>query len=171
MRTAIYPGSFDPVTCGHLDIIRRAAKLFDRLIVLVSVNPLKASCFSPEERVELIKRVTADLNNIEVESYDGLLIDYFKMKNADVIVKGLRAMSDFEYEFQMALVNKDLCYDAETIFLCADVVGTFLSSSMVKQIALFGGDISSYVPAVIEKDIIKGVQRMGKGLGASSELN
>ena len=160
MRTAIYPGSFDPVTCGHLDIINRASKLFDNLIVLVSVNPLKSTCFSPEERVELIRRVTKNIPNIEVDSSDGLLIDYFKKRNADVIVKGLRAKSDFEYEFQMALVNKDLCYNAETVFLCADVVGTFLSSSMVKQIALFGGDISSYVPKEIEEDIIKGVKRL-----------
>lgn len=155
MRTAIYPGSFDPVTCGHLDIIKRAARLFDKLIVLVSVNPTKSSCFTPAERVDLIKRVTKNISNIEVDSFDGLLIDYFNAKNADVIVKGLRAMSDFEYEFQMALVNKDLCYDAETIFLCADAVGTFLSSSMVKQIAMFDGDISSYVPSEIESDIKK----------------
>ncbi|MBD5105122.1 MAG: pantetheine-phosphate adenylyltransferase [Ruminococcaceae bacterium] len=162
MRTAIYPGSFDPVTCGHLDIIKRAARLFDKLIVLVSVNPTKASCFTPEERVDFIKRVTVNIPNIEVDSYDGLLIDYFNLKKADVIVKGLRAMSDFEYEFQMALVNKDLCYKAETVFLCADVVGTFLSSSMVKQIALFDGDISSYVPLEIERDIMKGVKRLKK---------
>lgn len=160
MRTAIYPGSFDPVTCGHTDIIKRAAKLFDKLIVLVSINPTKSSCFTPEERVDFIKRVTVNIPNIEVDSYDGLLIDYFNQKKADVIVKGLRAMSDFEYEFQMALVNKDLCYKAETVFLCADVVGTFLSSSMVKQIALFDGDISSYVPSEIEKDIMKGVKRL-----------
>lgn len=160
MRTAIYPGSFDPVTCGHLDIIRRASRLFDKLIVLVSVNPMKTTCFTAEERVEMIRRVTTDLTNIEVDSDGGLLIDYFNKRNADVIVKGLRAMSDFEYEFQMALVNKDLCHKAETVFLCADVVGTFLSSSMVKQIALFGGDINSYVPGAIEEDIIKGVKRL-----------
>ena len=160
MKRAVYPGSFDPVTCGHLDIIRRASKLFDKLIVLVSVNPLKATCFTAEERVNMINQVTKDLPNIEVDSDNGLLIDYFNKKNADVIIKGLRAMSDFEYEFQMALVNKDLCHKAETVFLCADAVGTFLSSSMVKQIALFGGDITSYVPSVIEKDIIKGVSRM-----------
>ncbi len=160
MRTAIYPGSFDPVTCGHLDIIRRASKLFDKLIVLVSVNPLKSTCFTTEERVDMIKRVTKDLPNIEVDSDDGLLIDYFNKRNADVIVKGLRAISDFEYEFQMALVNKDLSHKAETVFLCADAVGTFLSSSMVKQVALFGGDITSYVPTGIEEDIIKGVKRL-----------
>lgn len=158
MRTAIYPGSFDPLTCGHLDIITRAAKLFDKLIVLISVNPLKTSCFTPEQRIDFIRRVTKNIPNIEADSYDGLLIDYFTKYNADVIVKGLRAMSDFEYEFQMALVNKDLCNKAETVFLCADAVGTFLSSSMVKQIALFGGDISSYVPLEIAEDIKKGVK-------------
>lgn len=162
MKTAIYPGSFDPVTCGHLDIIRRASKLFDKLIVLVSINPLKACCFSPEERVEFIRRVTSDIPNVEVDSYDGLLINYFKQRDADVIVKGLRAMSDFENEFQMALVNKDLCFKAETVFLAADVVGTFLSSSMVKQIAMFDGDISSYVPHSIEADIKTGVKKFRK---------
>ena len=164
MKTAIYPGSFDPVTCGHMDIIRRAAKLFDKLIVLVSTNPLKNYCFSSEERVDFLKRVTSDIPNVEIDSNDELLIDYFKSKNADVIVKGLRAMSDFEYEFQMALVNKDLCYKAETIFLSADVVGTFLSSSMVKQIAMFDGDIGSYVPHALEKDIKQGVKKLRKGI-------
>lgn len=162
MRTAIYPGSFDPVTCGHIDIIKRAAGLFDKLIVLVSVNPMKSCCFSPKERVEFIKKTTKNIPNIEVDSNDGLLIDYFKKRQADVIIKGLRVMSDFENEFQMALVNKDLCYKAETVFLAANVAGTFLSSSMVKQIAMFGGDISSYVPQEIEAEIIKGVQRLRK---------
>lgn len=160
MRTAIYPGSFDPVTYGHLDIIKRAARLFDKLIVLVSVNPMKTSCFTPKERVDFIKRVTKDIPNIEVDDYDGLLVDYFKAKKADVIVKGLRVMSDFEYEFQMTLVNKDLCDEAETIFLCADAKGTFLSSSMVKQIAMFDGDISSYISPEIVEDIKKGVKRL-----------
>lgn len=162
MKTAIYPGSFDPVTCGHMDIINRASKLFDKLIVLVSTNPSKSSCFTAEERVDFLRRVTSNIPNVEIDSFDGLLIDYFQQKNADVIVKGLRAMSDFEYEFQMALVNKDLCNKAETVFLAADVVGTFLSSSMVKQIAMFDGDISSYVPPCIEEDIKKGVKRLRK---------
>lgn len=155
MRLAIYPGSFDPVTYGHMDIIHRASKLFDKVIVLVSVNPLKPSSFSIEERVDFLTRATIGIENVEIDSYQGLLIDYFNMRNADVIVKGLRAMSDFEYEFQMALVNKDMCHRAETIFLAADVAGTFLSSSMVKQIAMFGGDISAFVPACILEDINK----------------
>ncbi|MDR2532144.1 MAG: pantetheine-phosphate adenylyltransferase [Oscillospiraceae bacterium] len=157
MKTAIYPGSFDPVTYGHLDIIGRAAKLFDKLIVLVSTNPAKPDCFfTLEERMDFLKRSFNTLKNpenIEVDTHDGLLVDYFKKREADVIVKGLRAMSDFEAEFQMALVNKDLFYKAETVFLAADVTGTFLSSSMVKQIAMFGGDISAFVPHTILTDI------------------
>ncbi|MCL2637873.1 MAG: pantetheine-phosphate adenylyltransferase [Oscillospiraceae bacterium] len=157
MKTAIYPGSFDPVTYGHLDIISRAAKLFDKVIVLVSFNPAKPNCFfSLEERMEFVRRALSELKNaenVEVDSHDGLLVDYFKRREADVIVKGLRAMSDFEAEFQMALVNKDLHYKAETVFLAADVTGTFLSSSMVKQIAAFGGDVSAFVPHTIINDV------------------
>jgi len=160
MKTAIYPGSFDPVTYGHTDIINRAAKLFDKVIVLVSVNAAKPSCFfTVEERLDFLRRSLSgtisagNAPNIEIDSFDGLLIDYFTKRKADVIVKGLRAMSDFEAEFQMALINKDLCHKAETVFLAADVAGTFLSSSMVKQIAMFGGDISAFVPGVILNDI------------------
>lgn len=160
MKIAVYPGSFDPVTCGHMDIINRASRLFDKVIVLVSTNPLKSTCFTEKERVDFLKRVTDKVPNVEVDCWDGLLIDYFKKKNATAIIKGLRAMSDFEYEFQMALVNKDLCYEAETVFLASSVVGTFLSSSMVKQVAMFDGDISSYVPHGIEKDIKNGVKRL-----------
>jgi pantetheine-phosphate adenylyltransferase len=153
MRTAIYPGSFDPVTFGHIDIIERAAKLFDTLIVLVSVNPAKPSGFTPQERVSFLRRSIKN-ENVEIDSYCGLIIDYFKMKKADVIVKGLRAMSDFEYEFQMALINKDLHHPAETVFLSANAASMFLSSSAVKQIATFGGDISDFVPSCIAEDII-----------------
>lgn len=155
MKKAIYPGSFDPVTNGHIEIIRRAAGLFDKLIVLVSTNPLKKTSFSEEERVAFLRKVCYDIPNVEVDSWEGLLVDYFKEKDCDIIVKGLRAMSDFEYEFQMAHVNKHLCPKAETVFLCADSDSTYLSSSMVKQIANFGGDISAFVPEAIEKDIIK----------------
>jgi pantetheine-phosphate adenylyltransferase len=158
MKTAIYPGSFDPITYGHLDIMSRAAKLFDKVIVLVSFNPAKPTCFfSLEERMNFVKSALGELKNaenIEVDCSDGLLVDYFKKREADVIIKGLRAMSDFEAEFQMAHVNKDLHYKAETIFLAADVVSTFLSSSMVKQIAMFGGDVSAFVPHTIINDVI-----------------
>ncbi|MBQ8791038.1 MAG: pantetheine-phosphate adenylyltransferase [Ruminiclostridium sp.] len=151
MKLAIYPGSFDPVTYGHLEIISRASKLFDKLIVLVSVNPSKPSAFSIEERKELLEEVVKaeGLANVEIDSHEGLLIDYFNSRNADVIVKGLRALSDFEYEFQMAQANRKLCYKAETIFLTAKSENTYLSSSMVKQIAMFGGDVSDFVPECI----------------------
>lgn len=153
MKTGVYPGSFDPVTYGHIDIIKRAANLFDKVIVLISINPLKPTSFTTEERKTFLEKATKKIPNVEIAVNDGLLVDFFKERNADVIIKGLRAMSDFEYEFQMALVNKDLCPKAETVFLSADAASTFLSSSMVKQIAMFGGDISAFVPSVILKDI------------------
>jgi len=153
MKTAINPGSFDPVTYGHIDIIERAAKLFDKLIVLVSVNPVKPVDFTTAERVEFLKKCLVNLENVEVDSYEGLVIEYFKKQNADVLVKGLRAMSDFEYEFQMALINKDLHHPAETIFLSANAASMFLSSSAIKQIAMFGGDISMFLPPQILKQV------------------
>lgn len=152
-RIAVCPGSFDPVTLGHLDIITRASALFDKVIVLVSVNPKKVPSFTPQERVEMIKKVAGHLPNIEVETSDGLLADYVRSKNATAIVKGLRAVTDFEYEFQMALANKKLCPNAETVFLITRSENMYLSSSVVKQIASFGGDISDFVPPEI-KDFI-----------------
>ena len=146
MRTAVCPGSFDPVTYGHLDIFKRASGLFDKVIVLVTINPDKKPIFTPEERMEMIKEVTADLPNVEVDCYCGLLMDYVREHNAAAVVKGLRAMSDFEYEFQMALINKKLYHEAETVFLTTDINNMYLSSSMVKQVAQFGGDISGLVP-------------------------
>ena len=155
MKLAIYPGSFDPVTYGHLEIISRASKLFDKLIVLVSVNPLKPSSFTIEERKQFLREsiVAEGISNVEVDSNDGLLIDYFNNRNADVIVKGLRAISDFEYEFQMALANKKLYNDAETVFLTTTGENMFLSSSVVKEIASFGGDITGFVPKQIQGKI------------------
>ena len=149
--TYVYPGSFDPVTKGHLDIIIRAAALADKLIVAVMVNPDKQSAFTTAERVEFIRCAVANakLTNVEVESFDGLLAEYAKMKNAAAIVKGLRALSDFEYEFQMAMTNRLLNSELETIFLTTSSENMFLSSSMVKQIARFGGDISPFVPECI----------------------
>ena len=148
-RIAVCPGSFDPVTLGHLDIMNRASQLFDKVIVLVSVNPKKVPSFTPEERVEMIRKVTGHLKNIEVETSDGLLADFVRERGATAIVKGLRAVTDFEYEFQMAQANRKLCYKAETIFLTSKSEYTYLSSSMVKQIAMFGGDISDFVPECI----------------------
>ena len=153
--TAIYPGSFDPVTLGHLDIIKRAAKLFDKLIVVVMVNPNKKCAFSAEERVELLKQCTKDIENIEIEYSGGLLADFAKQKGAVAIIKGLRALSDFEYEFQMALTNSQLNPNVETLFLTTQAENMYLSSSMVKQIGSIGGDISGFVPDVIHKQIIK----------------
>ena len=154
---AICPGSFDPITVGHLDIIRRSAKLFDKVIVVVMVNYKKrnSGMFTPEERVEFIKRCTADMENVEVDNYSGLLAEYARQKGADAIVKGLRAMSDFEDEFQQALTNKRLNPAVETVFLTADTSNMILSSSIVKQVSALGGDVSSFLPAQICDDVIK----------------
>ncbi len=159
-RIAVCPGSFDPVTLGHLDIITRASKLFDRVIVLVSKNIMKkGESFTPQERKEMIQCVTKDLQNVAVDISDGLLANYVKEAGAIAIVKGLRAVSDFEYEFQMALANRKLYEGAETVFLTTTAENMYLSSSVVKQIAAFGGDISHFVPpeilGVIEKRLIK----------------
>ena len=155
MTVAVCQGSFDPVTFGHIDIFKRASKLFDKVIVLVSVNYNKTASFSLEERVQMLKTVTADIPNIEIDSDDGLLADYVKRKGAKAIVKGLRAVTDFEYEFQMALANKKLYEGAETVFLTTASEYMFLSSSVIKQIASLGGDISPFVPEEILDDINK----------------
>ena len=155
-RIAVCPGSFDPVTVGHLDIITRALKLFDQVIVLVSKNIMKNNaCFSPQERRDMILCVTRDLPNVTVDISDGLLADYVKDAGATAIVKGLRAVSDFEYEFQMALANRKLYAGAETVFLTTTSENMYLSSSVVKQIAAFGGDISHFVPPEILDMIVK----------------
>mgnify|MGYP003289515728 CR=1 FL=1 len=159
MKTAICPGSFDPVTIGHIDIIRRAAKLFDKVIVVVMVNYHKpTSYFTAEERVELIRRSTKGIDNIEVDTYGGLLADYASEKGACAVVKGLRAVSDFEYEFQQALTNKKLNPEMETVFVAANADNMYLSSSVVKQVCEFGGDISEFVPAEVCEDIIKRIK-------------
>ncbi len=154
-KCVVCPGSYDPITLGHLDIIERAAALFDKVIVVTMINHKKHYSFSAEERVEMIKKTVSHLKNVEVDFSDGLLSSYAKEKNAYAIVKGLRAMSDFENEFQMALANKKLNPDVETLFLTTNSGFMYLSSSMVKQIAGMGGDISGFVPAVIHDDIIE----------------
>ena len=158
VATAICPGSFDPVTLGHVDIVRRAAKMFDRVIVVVMTNTAKTPLFTKEERVSLIRRAVADIPNVEVDAFDGLLADYARLRHADVIIKGLRALSDFEYEFQMALTNRQLNPDVETTFLTTTAEYMYLSSSLVKQVASLKGDISGFVPACILPDILKKFQ-------------
>ena len=153
-KTVICPGSFDPVTLGHLDIITRASKLFDRVLVAVLVNSSKAPTFSTAERIKLLRDAVSGLDNVEIVSFEGLLAEYCKNCGVDTIVKGLRAVSDFEYEFQMALANKKLNPDLETMFLTADADSTFLSSSMVREIGSMGGDISNFVPACVHDRII-----------------
>ena len=145
MKIGICPGSFDPVTLGHMDIITRACRIFDKVIVAVPINPDKHFSFTVEERMDMLRTVTAGMG-VEVDSVGGLLVDYAREKGATAIVKGLRAVSDYEYEFQMALANKQLNPEVETMFLPTRVENMFLSSSLVKQVAGFGGDISHFVP-------------------------
>ena len=154
-KTVICPGSFDPVTLGHLDIVTRASKLFDRVIVGVLVNSSKSPIFSIEERIELLKEVTGHLDNVEVVGFNGLLAQYCEEHCVDAIVKGLRAVTDFEYEFQMALTNKKLNPNLETLFLTAEADSMYLSSSMVREIASMGGDIRNFVPACIHDRIVE----------------
>lgn len=153
MKRAICPGSFDPVTRGHVDIIKRASAMFDYVIVAVMVNPNKKPSFTIEERIKLLGLAISELDNVEIVSFDGLLADYARERRASAIVKGLRAMSDFEYEFQMALANKKLNKDLETVFFTTSAENMYLSSSMVKQISRFGGDISGFVPECIHEEI------------------
>lgn len=155
MRIAVYPGSFDPITNGHLDIINRASKIFDLIIVGVLINPDKKGIFEPDERVELIKKTVKSLPNVEVESFSGLLIHFMKNKNANTIIKGLRALSDFEYEFQMSLMNKKLDPTIETLFMMTSPQYSYLSSSSVKQVASFGGCVTDLVPDEVIQDIVK----------------
>ena len=159
MKIAIYPGSFDPVTSGHLNIIRRAANIFDKLIVCVMVNAGKNPMFTLEERVELIRRVTDDLSNVEVDSSSELLAEYAKRRGSCVIIKGLRAVSDFENEFQMALVNHKINPELDTMFLTADSQYMYLSSSMVKELGHYGVDLSDFLPEQIIPDFQK---KLGK---------
>lgn len=159
-RIALCPGSFDPITNGHLDIIRRAASLFDEVIVLVMINFSKTTtAFSVEERVDMARRVTAEFPNVRVDSYDGLLADYARRVHACTVVKGLRAVSDFEYEFQMALTNKKLYPELETLFLTTGLQYMYLSSSIVRQVAALGGDISEFVCPEIQQEILQRLYR------------
>ncbi len=146
MIKAIYAGSFDPVTFGHLDIIRRSSSIVDELIVGVLVNRAKSPLFSVEERVNMLREVTKDLQNVKIESFSGLLVDFAKKSNANVLVRGLRAVTDFEYELQMAQTNHVICPQVDTMFLTTNLEYAYLSSTIVKEVASYGGDISAFVP-------------------------
>jgi len=155
LKIAVCPGSFDPVTNGHLDIIERSGVLFDKVIVAVMNNPKKRPLFSVEERVEMLRKSCSFMKNVEVDSFSGLLIEYAKSKNASVVVKGLRAVSDFEFELQMAHMNKKLSSEIETVFIMTSSKYSYLSSSIVKEVARFGGCIKGLVPDNVESEIHK----------------
>lgn len=166
MRIAICPGSFDPVTNGHIDIIERSAQLFDKIIVLVLMNKQKNCVFTTDERVDFIRRALESVPNVEVDSYNGLLADYAAEVGACALIKGLRAVTDFEYEFQMALTNKILNPKLETLFMNTNAQHMYLSSSMVREVAGFGGDISRFVPDKIVREVAK---KLSKGAQADDD--
>jgi pantetheine-phosphate adenylyltransferase len=151
MKIAIYPGTFDPVTNGHIDILERALKLFDKVIITIARNTAKNPLFTEEERIALLRQVTKHYKNVEVDSFEGLLVEYVQKRNAISVVRGLRAMTDFEYELQMALMNRKLDETMETIFLMPNEKYTYLSSNFVREIARLGGDVSKFVPPVVLK--------------------
>ena len=161
MSRAVYPGSLDPITLGHLNIIRRAASVFDELLVCVMVNSEKETLFDREERVELISRTVARYTNVKVESSNDLLVDYMKSRGANIIIKGLRAVSDFDWEFQIALVNRKLDNKVETLFMPSSEKYTYLSSSVVKEMARYGADLKTFVPMEIIDDVINKVESKG----------
>ena len=153
LKIAIYPGSFDPVTCGHLDIIKRSAKVFDKVIIAVLNNTSKHPLFTVEERMAFLKRCVVDIPNCEIDSFGGLLMDYAKQKDATTVIRGLRAVSDFEYEFQMALLNKQLNPEIETMFMITNINCLYISSSVVKEICQYGGDAKGLIPEEIINDV------------------
>ena len=159
MNIAIYPGSFDPVTNGHLDIIERTASTFDKVIVAILINSSKTPTFSIEEKIDMLKKATAHIPNVEIEFFDGLLVDFVRKKEAKVIVKGLRAISDFEYEFQMAMLNKSVAPDIETLFMMTNNKYSYLSSSIVKELGRLGANISEYVPEAIIDNVIEKLRK------------
>ncbi|GAB4186819.1 MAG: pantetheine-phosphate adenylyltransferase [Calditrichia bacterium] len=154
-KTAVYPGSFDPITNGHLDIIGRAAAIFDNVYILVAINPSKSPLFKLQERIQMIEEATKELPNVKTATFDGLLVDFAKMNDCSVIIRGLRAISDFEYELQMAMMNKKLAEEIETIFMTPNEKYTYLNSSIVKQVASFGGDVTNFVPENVRKALLQ----------------
>ena len=153
MSKALYPGSFDPVTNGHLDVIRRGLRIFDELIIAVADNPAKHVTFTKEERVELLQKVTKEIKNVEVTSFDGLVVDYTHKMKVSVILRGIRTISDFEYEYQMALTNRTFADDIETVFVMTHEEYSFVSSRLIKEAVSMGGDVSSFVPKVVEQSL------------------
>jgi pantetheine-phosphate adenylyltransferase len=151
MRLAIYPGSFDPLTNGHLDIIERARQTFDRIIVAISDNVQKSHAFTIQERVDLVKGCTKDMPNVEVDTFHGLLVDYAHKRNVKTILRGLRAVSDFEYEFQLANMNRKLAHDVQTMFFMTGEASFYVSSRLVREVAQFGGDLSEIVPPLVHQ--------------------
>lgn len=163
MRTGVYPGTFDPITLGHMDIIRRGAKLVDRLVIGVTTNPSKSPMFSIEERMAMVRREVEGLGEeIEIVSFDSLLMDFAERSGASLIVRGLRAVADFEYEYQMAGMNQQLNDRIETVFLMADVSLQPIASRLVKEIALYGGDIAKFVPEAVVADVARRVEALGR---------
>lgn len=165
MKVAVYPGSFDPVTFGHLDIIQRAASLFDRLHVAVLRNPAKDPLFTAEERVMMLQSVTRHLENVVCESFEGLVVRYAEAHKASVIVRGLRAVSDFEAEFKMASMNRSLSPDVETIFMMTSAPYSFVSSSIIKEVASFGGSVGKWVPREVEERLVRRLKGQGGSEG------
>ena len=161
-RIAVYPGSFDPITYGHLDIIKRALRIFKELWIVILINPRKAPLFSVDERIEMINDLTRNYSNIHIDSYDGLLVDYMRKNNIKVAIRGLRAITDFQYELEMALANKNLCKEFETVFLMTDEKYSFLSSGLVREVASMGGSVSKWVPRSVEQMLAKKFSSHGK---------
>ena len=164
IKTAIYAGTFDPLTLGHMDLVERGAGIFDKLILAVVVQPPKNNLFSVKERVAMAKQVVRGIRNVEVDAFDGLLINYARRKGVQVLIRGLRAYSDFEYEFQMALTNRKLAPEVETLFMMPNEIHSYVSSSTVREVARLGGDISDFVPdtvrPVVEKKVAKERRRV-----------
>ncbi|MEP6784319.1 MAG: pantetheine-phosphate adenylyltransferase [Sphingomonadales bacterium] len=162
MRIGVYPGTFDPVTRGHMDIIRRGAKLVDRLVIGVTTNPSKSPMFTTEERMTMVRRETADIEGVGVVEFDSLLMDFAEAQGASMIVRGLRAVADFEYEYQMAGMNQQLNNRIETVFLMADVALQPIASRLVKEIAMYGGAIDKFVPQTVAKEVVARVEQIGR---------
>jgi pantetheine-phosphate adenylyltransferase len=154
-KIAVYPGSFDPITNGHMDIIRRSLRMFDEIIVLIAHNPIKKTHFSLEERLAMIGEVTKDFESVSVDSYDGLVVDYLREKKSNVIIRGLRALSDFEYEFQLALMNRRLHRDVETVFLMTGFQWFYTSSTIINEAASMGGSVEGLVPDIVNAKLIE----------------